>query len=192
MQCIHKGIDYKNKIVGCYEVLDFDSIKTFPSGQKQQHWKVRCVNCGNEKILSYTKIIGEYQNGCSSCVKDRFSGPDSFNWKIPEVQNVTSMYYHKLKKCAEKRKLVFDVSREYLDEIFIKQNKKCVYTGYDLYFGNSKIRGTASLDRIDSTQGYVKNNIQWVHKDVNTIKWDLSHNKFVEICKLITENFKND
>jgi hypothetical protein len=60
-----------------------------------------------------------------------------------------------------------------------------------LHFGNNTIRGTASLDRIDSKLGYNINNIQWVHKDVNTIKWDLSHDKFIEICQIITERVKN-
>ena len=84
-----------------------------------------------------------------------------------------------------------NLTREDLDKLFESQNRKCVYTKYDLYFGNNRIRGTASLDRIDSSKGYVDGNVQWVHKDVNTIKWDLSHDKFLEICKLITENQKN-
>ena len=33
-------------------------------------------------------------------------------------------------------------------------------------------KGTASLDRIDSTKGYVRGNIQWVHKDINWFKRD--------------------
>ena len=101
------------------------------------------------------------------------------------------MYFHKLKGCALKRNLDFQLTREYLDELFEKQDKKCVYTKYDLFFGNNQIRGTASLDRIDSSKGYIEGNVQWVHKDVNTIKWDLSHNRFLEICQLITENQKN-
>jgi len=190
MNCIHKNVDYEGKTVGCYKILKFHEMRIFPSGQKQPYWKVECILCNTVKSLSYTKIIGKMQHGCSSCVKDRFCGSNSFNWKDSNIENIPSMYFLKLKKSAEKRNITFDITREFLDNLYINQNKKCVYTGYTLYFGNTKIRGTASLDRIDSKIGYIENNVQWVHKDVNTIKWDLSHDKFLEICKTITENFK--
>lgn len=60
----------------------------------------------------------------------------------------------------------------------------------ELAFEFSGCKGTASPDRIDSSLGYTKDNVQWVHKDVNTIKWDLSHDRFVKLCKTITENFE--
>ena len=37
---------------------------------------------------------------------------------------------------------------------------------------------TASLDRVDSSKGYIKNNIRWVHRLVNQIKWDLKERQF--------------
>lgn len=190
MKCIHKGIDYTGKIIGCYEILEFDHIHTYPSGAKQQHWKAKCIKCNNIKVLSYTKLIGKYSQGCSQCVKERFSGSNGYNWNS-KANNVPSMYFHKLKRSAEKRNLDFTISREYIDDLFEKQDRKCAYTKYDLYFGTNQYRGTASLDRIDSNKGYVDGNIQWVHKDVNTIKWDLTHEKFIELCQLITENYKN-
>lgn len=47
--------------------------------------------------------------------------------------------------------------------------------------------GTASLDRIDSSRGYVEGNVQWVHKDVNFMKQALSQERFVELCTLVAE-----
>lgn len=52
-------------------------------------------------------------------------------------------------------------------ELFLKQRGKCALTGEDLKLGY-KNNQTASLDRIDNSIGYEKNNIQWVHKDINT------------------------
>ena len=43
-----------------------------------------------------------------------------------------------------------------------------------------------SLDRIDSNNGYVEGNVQWVHKDVNMMKKDYNQEYFINICKLIT------
>jgi hypothetical protein len=71
-----------------------------------------------------------------------------------------------------------------------KQNKKCALSGLELKFpefGEKATKQTASLDRINSDLGYVKSNIQWLHKDVNKIKWELSQIRFIELCKLITK-----
>ena len=63
-------------------------------------------------------------------------------------------------------------------------------SGIDILFAdsceNSKYT-SASLDRIDSSKGYIEGNVQWVHKDINKIKTDMSDNKFIEWCKLIAE-----
>lgn len=45
--------------------------------------------------------------------------------------------------------------------------------------------GTASLDRIDSSKGYIEGNVQWVHKYVNVMKWDFSMEEFLDICRKI-------
>lgn len=193
MTCMYKGVDYTGKISGCYEVLGFDSIKVFPGGQKRQHWKVRCIKCNNIKVLSWDKIIGKHQSGCAKCVRTRFGGSKSWHWNNTKVENVPANYMHAIEGSAKKRKNIpVNISREYIDKLFQKQKGKCAYTGYDLWFSKKGILGTASLDRIDSSKGYIEGNVQWVHKDVNVIKWNLSHEKFLEICKLITENNKND
>ena len=191
MDCLYKDIDYTNKTVGGYEVLGFSHIHTFPSGQTTHYWKVKCIHCGTERTSARQKVIQSFQGGCASCVKDRFSGVNSFNWNEDNILNVPSMYYHAIKGAAAKRKIDFNLSRKDLDDLFIKQKGKCIYTGFDLYFGDNKKRGTASLDRIDSNLGYTVDNVQWIHKDANLMKMDLTHDRFIEICKIITENNKN-
>jgi len=47
-----------------------------------------------------------------------------------------------------------------------------------------------SLDRIDSGLGYDLGNIQWVHKNVNQMKWTLSQAAFIEICLAVAGNIK--
>jgi hypothetical protein len=46
----------------------------------------------------------------------------------------------------------------------------------------SESETTASLDRIDSSKGYIEGNLQWVHKDVNIMKMDLSQVEFIDYC----------
>ena len=53
---------------------------------------------------------------------------------------------------------------------------------------NSIRDGTASLDRIDSSRGYVIDNIQWVHKDINWLKNDWSQKEFIELCSRVANH----
>jgi hypothetical protein len=74
-------------------------------------------------------------------------------------------------------------------DVYINQNKKCKYTNFLISFPkSSRDKDTASLDRIDPTKGYTKNNIQWVHKDINYMKWKFSDLQFVNYCKIISNN----
>lgn len=73
---------------------------------------------------------------------------------------------------------------------FEKQEGRCALTGWPLVIRHSshgKNRRTASLDRIDSHKGYDPGNIQWVHKDVNQMKWTLTNSRFIEVCQQVAE-----
>lgn len=104
-------------------------------------------------------------------------------------------FYTSLKKNADKRNLKFSITIKDLNDLFIYQSGKCFLTGADLFFkkhyknGPFKKLGNASLDRIDNNNGYTKDNIQWVDKNINTIKYKLSQERFLEICKYITKKF---
>lgn len=49
---------------------------------------------------------------------------------------------------------------------------------------------TASLDRIDSGQGYTNSNIQWVHSMVNMCKNKYPQDKFIEMCRAVADKVK--
>ena len=80
------------------------------------------------------------------------------------------------------------MSFDYLDNLWISQEGKCFYTKEKLWFARSKINGNASLDRIDSSLGYIEGNVKFVHKDVNIMKWDFSEERFLEVCEKIIKN----
>ena len=46
-------------------------------------------------------------------------------------------------------------------------------------------KNTASLDRIDSSKGYVEGNVQWVHKMINMSKQQYSQEEFIDMCKAV-------
>jgi hypothetical protein len=86
---------------------------------------------------------------------------------------------------ARVRGIPFEIDMEYAWSVFELQGGRCAYTGLQLTFGESskaKDQGTASLDRIDSSIGYVEGNVQWVHMNINKMKLDLPEDRFLELC----------
>ena len=86
-----------------------------------------------------------------------------------------------------RKKIMFDITIEEVWELYLNQNRKCKLSGLPISFSNDKIRGTASLDRIDSSKGYEKGNIQWVHKDINKMKNSLDETYFINLCHKVSE-----
>lgn len=89
---------------------------------------------------------------------------------------------------AKQRKLDVTITQKYIMDILISQNWKCALSGELLTFPKSsknKSNFTASIDRIDSSKGYIAGNVQWVHKKVNIMKMNMSDKIFKEWCKKI-------
>jgi hypothetical protein len=102
-------------------------------------------------------------------------------------------YLYLLKNRAHRKNLTFNLNGDYLWKLFLKQDKKCSLSGIELNFpeawgSKSKTHITASLDRIDSSKGYVVDNVQWVHKTINTMKMDMSDKQFISLCKMVANN----
>lgn len=105
--------------------------------------------------------------------------------------DIPSRYIHSIIRSAKNRNIEYSVSLDYLWEAFRKQDRKCAISGVYIDFpkvGQKQTEQTASIDRIDSDLGYIEGNIWWVHKKINTMKWDLKLKEFLEICKIVSEN----
>lgn len=143
--------------------------------------KVQC-NCGN--IFYISSFEFNRTKCCRSChIKKR--GAEHASYK--GTKNVTKTYFSQIKLNANKRKLKFNLDINFLDKLLESQNFKC-------YLSNQKISvhdKTASLDRIDSSLGYTKNNVAWIHKDIQRMKSDFSLKYFIKICTKIADNNHN-
>lgn len=104
---------------------------------------------------------------------------------------VPKIYFSSLRRDAVDRNIDFCVTREYLTYLFNKNNQTCAVSGIHLIMSPRTYKKgmikTASLDRIDNSQGYYEGNVQWVHKKVNQIKWDLSMYDLKYWCKTIAD-----
>lgn len=99
-----------------------------------------------------------------------------------------------IKGNAKRTNKIFNLSPKFLWELYLKQNKKCALSGLEIGFPpinvkiDRKIFNTASLDRIDSSEGYVEGNVQWVHKHINKMKTNFENQYYIDMCIKVANN----
>lgn len=151
-------------------------------------WKWKCINCGTIHGPSMTATLAR---------KDRSNSLPRCCYHLDKERNprwlgegsVPKTYWNQLRDGAKKRNLKFNISISDIDILWNNQNGICALSGLELQIGYKN--STASIDRIDASEGYILSNIQWVHKDINRMKSDFSEDRFIEICKKIA-NFRTD
>lgn len=155
---------------------------------KKVKYLCKC-DCGVEKEIygSHLTSMHQYSCGCKA-IK---SGAEHAQWS--GVGDISGHWWklHVDRSASQKnRRPLMDilVTKEDAWDLFLQQNKKCALTGLELIINNNPKLNTASLDRIDSSKGYVAGNIQWVHKHVNIMKNIYEQSYFVNMCKLVASN----
>lgn len=179
-----KKIEIINKKYGKLTVISEHSTT------RNGHIRYICkCDCG----LS-SNVLGTHlrQGTTISCGCANKKGSDRKQWTGVGQISGAFWYDHIVKSASgtKRRKLELTIDKEYAWKLFIEQNKKCGLTGIVLTFPerHKDKSWTASLDRIDSSKGYIEGNVQWVHKDVNMMKRTYNNEYFIEICKLIANN----
>jgi hypothetical protein len=82
-------------------------------------------------------------------------------------------------------KMDYDLSPEYIVELFDKQDGRCFYTNKKMsYLINDE--NLFSIDRKDSSLGYIKSNIVLCIWDINRMKQDMSMERFLELCGIVS------
>lgn len=186
----------EGRIFGEWTVLE-KHIKYYKSGNKICY-NCRC-KCGAEKIVNSCHLLQGVSTQCRICQGKNFRGEKSPCWS--GYGEISGMYFSTIRGAAKVRNLIFGITAKDAWELFEKQSKSCTLTGLPLtisqkdyisvkennLFGTASynLYGTASLDRIDSNIGYTKDNIQWVHKNINMMKWVLSQKRFIDLCQEI-------
>lgn len=143
--------------------------------------KFTCPICYNIFVTKPEHIFTGHTKSCGCINIKRRTG----------VGELSGSFYSKIVTQARHRDIEFNISKEYIYSILLSQNFKCAISGMPIEIGykNGEDRRniTASLDRIDSSKGYIEGNVQWVHKKINMMKGILSNEEFLGLCKIVTE-----
>lgn len=140
-----------------------------------------CTLCGSKQYYtkgSSLKRAIEKNAICKDCFAEK-------NYEEMPVK-----WLARIKAQATYRKIKFNLTVEYVYELYVSQGKKCSLSGVDLFFHKNLKECNVSVDRIDSNKGYIKGNIQLVHKEINFSKWQLSQKRYIQLCKLVAEKHK--
>jgi len=154
-----------------------------------KRWYKKCPNCGElQSYLRRNYAINSYNAGkeCKACSNSRPENNQHKGW----VKGVLRYSFcDKYRIQAALRNITWQVTAEYLADLLIEQDYKCALTGWDIDAMQVN-KNTASLDRIDSSKGYIEGNLQWVHKMVNMCKQQYTQEEFVSLCISVANKVK--
>lgn len=186
----------RGKIHGCRNCGARQRSKIIPIGTKFKHWTViegpiiknqtffykASCECGNTRLFTATELINPNKAFmCSKCAGiQRGMAARRKNGMVGEL---TQSKFSKMQRIAKQRNIEFNVTKEELWNQYLAQNKKCAITGDDIDNINE-----ASLDRIDSTKAYTKDNIQWVTKQANLSKHIMSMKELIIFCTKVLKH----
>ncbi|MDR3502985.1 MAG: hypothetical protein P4L79_10415 [Legionella sp.] len=169
--------------------------------------ELKCKNCG--KLFYY--YIGEYNRqtkkgrdkdnffcsrSCSISHRNK-NMSDEMKERISETTKArfvnyipkTNQFKHFLNKARGRSKdgwAKIDLDLEYLENLWKRQYGMCAISGITLEVKtNKKSLTMASLDRIDSSLGYVKGNVQFVAYGINLAKNTFTNKEMMDFVVLL-------
>lgn len=160
-----------------------------------------CSKCGEVKLLSEFVRSKKTKDGreahCLACERARKKMPENYRrdcerlrsnpWSAQLSKMITSSRHR-----AKEKRLEHNIDVEYLRTI---ATSHCPYLGIELHWQvqrglgvtNKVFPNSPSLDRIDSSKGYIKGNVVIVSHRANSIKRDATEVELIEIGRRIAE-----
>lgn len=163
---------------------------------KRKQQEIKCDGCNTlfnkdvSEIKRNTKL--DRKNYCSrSCLGKviavkNFTNRDTSHLNSANRKDEYSMFREHLRR-AKRRGKEINLTLGQLKEQWDRQQGICVYSRVKLQevSKNNDPIYTMSLDRVDSSKGYVQNNIQFISIAMNHLKHDMTHNKMMEMLKIL-------
>lgn len=143
---------------------------------------IRLLRKNNRNILDCKCKCGRHEYLYRWQLKDKLScsvcGKYSDQY-ILKTKDLDINFFNELKTSNED----FEITYKYANDLLKKQKHRCAYTGHILFAQENC--NNCLLDKINPQKGFVKNNVQWVVKQIAIMKGELTDKQFLNICKKI-------
>jgi hypothetical protein len=130
-----------------------------------------CHSCGDYRHPNLFYHVTTLRNGfsvyCKTCagnserVKNSNRNRTLIGWMGLSLNKIKT-------RCAKKNR-AFNIDVKYMTKVWNQQRGKCYYSNISMVFGIASLR-SASIDRIDSSRGYVRGNVVWASQAMNYLK----------------------
>jgi hypothetical protein len=148
-----------------------------------------CARCLAEKKLDQfrpdKKVLDGRGSYCKPCLA---SWNKEFHSRSPAHRLAMSL--NTSKDTAKRKGLPHELTTSDLVKMWNDQDGKCSYTGLQMRYDGSGGPESVSLDRIDSTKGYTKENTVLCCVWVNRMKNDQPTDTLLHLCELILSHHK--
>lgn len=173
----HNKVNLENLIFGKLRVIKDTGIRK----SRRPIWECKC-ECGNTiNVLGKYLLCGDTKS-CGCFLIGNAHNRTGFKL-------LSGSYWGSVLRQAKLRGIPVSITAEDAYNQYIKQNKKCALSNVEITFSlnlrDDRSKQTASLDRIDNSIGYTKENIQWVHKKINIMRNTMSISELKDWCKKI-------
>jgi hypothetical protein len=144
----------------------------FAKSDTKRGYRYECKDCYNAKRKSadYRSKFRKYEHARYQTIEGRL---------VYLIRNARLR--------AKKKGREFNIDHTYLLELYNNQNGKCAKTGRSFVFETDGIENRSkdgpSLDRIDSSLGYIKGNVQLVTYHYNVAKSSFTEADLLELAK---------
>jgi hypothetical protein len=133
------------------------------------------------------QLLHPYCYKCLNQLKGRWAQHPKYT---PKLDRFWETALSALKGSAYTRGIPVLVTKDDLLGMYLEQDGRCALSGIEMLVETGE--GTRndikpSVDRIDSSKGYLLDNVHIVCAIVNIMKNDLSKARFVNLCKLVVQ-----
>lgn len=155
-------------------------LSRYGAAKKRAVWVCKC-DCGKTKTVSTYNLTGGDTRSCG-CLKLEIISERSFKG----FERLSLSYLNRFRAKCKHKHIICEITLEYCWELLEQQRFLCALSGAPIDVNrNLRNRQTASIDRIVPGLGYVQHNIRWVHKTVNSMRWNLDDGAFLGWCFLV-------
>lgn len=143
-----------------------------------------CFKCKADKPYSLFfkhKLTKDgYHSWCKDCCKE--GNLKSRTKQNSTIQGRAKIFLQNAEKSAVKRKQVFDLCVLDIMNCWEMQDQICAYSGREMTLEAGKLN-TVSIERIDSSIGYIPENTILVCQAINRMKSDFEYDDFYNLCR---------